>query len=196
MPRWTRCQSGTRCTPSSCWRCWRRRSRSGWRPGTTPLCARFRRCAHTWMTGWIPAVRLMTIATVHPHGARRRRPAQHGDRRSRRGAADAAQRELHRHGFEGVEIAFDAPAKEWSGKLTGPTVDLFLYDLREALDRAQASRRANGATTAWPVIIDPPLQPGADLRRHRLDQGGRGRAPTALAGARDPLLLLGGARTT
>src|SRR5579859_6026862 len=37
------------------------------------------------------------------------------------------RRELGRHGFEGVEIAFDAPAREWSGKLSAPTVDLFLY---------------------------------------------------------------------
>ena len=36
------------------------------------------------------------------------------------------RRELRRHGFEGVDVAFDAPSKEWSGKLTNPTVDLFL----------------------------------------------------------------------
>jgi hypothetical protein len=67
------------------------------------------------------------------------------------------KRELDKHGFEGVEIAFDAPSKEWSGKLTGPTVDLFLYDMREALDRASATpseRRSNGVAT----ISDPPLQ--------------------------------------
>src|ERR1700748_245255 len=66
------------------------------------------------------------------------------------------KRELDKHGFEGVEIAFDAPSKEWSGKLTGPTVDLFLYDMREALDRASATpteRRSNGVAT----ISDPPL---------------------------------------
>src|SRR5438046_3515062 len=66
------------------------------------------------------------------------------------------KRELERHGFEGVEIAFDAPSKEWSGKLTGPTVDLFLYDLREAPDRPIGSpteRRENGAAS----ISDPPL---------------------------------------
>jgi hypothetical protein len=66
------------------------------------------------------------------------------------------KRELERHGFEGVEIAFDAPAKEWSGKLTGPTVDLFLYDLREAVDRSVATpteRRGNGQAT----VTDPPL---------------------------------------
>lgn len=40
--------------------------------------------------------------------------------------------ELERHGFEGVDIAFDAPAREWSGQLSKPTVSLFLYDLREA----------------------------------------------------------------
>src|SRR3954466_4057875 len=40
--------------------------------------------------------------------------------------------ELERHGFEGVDIAFDAPAREWSGQLSRPTVNVFLYDLREA----------------------------------------------------------------
>src|ERR1700744_3281490 len=67
------------------------------------------------------------------------------------------KRELDKHGFEGVEIGFDAPSKEWSGKLTGPTVDLFLYDMREALDRASASpseRRPNGSA----IIPAPPLQ--------------------------------------
>jgi hypothetical protein len=67
------------------------------------------------------------------------------------------KRELDKHGFEGVEIAFDAPSKEWSGKLTGPTVDLFLYDMREALDRAAATpseRRTNGTA----IISDPPLR--------------------------------------
>jgi hypothetical protein len=66
------------------------------------------------------------------------------------------RRELERHGFEGVEIAFDAPAKEWSGKLTGPTVDLFLYDLREASDRASSTpreQRGNGRA----VTLPPPL---------------------------------------
>lgn len=66
------------------------------------------------------------------------------------------KRELTRHGFEGVEVVFDAPSKEWSGRLTGPSVDLFLYDLREALDRADATpseRRGNGIA----VISDPPL---------------------------------------
>ncbi|MGO9973786.1 MAG: Pvc16 family protein [Solirubrobacteraceae bacterium] len=66
------------------------------------------------------------------------------------------KRELGRHGFDGVDIAFDAPSKEWSGKLTAPTVDLFLYDLREAVDRATATpseRRTNGLA----LVSDPPL---------------------------------------
>ena len=67
------------------------------------------------------------------------------------------RRELERHGFEGVEIAFDAPSKDWSGKLTSPTVDLFLYDLREATERASMSpteRRGNGRASMSP----PPLR--------------------------------------
>ena len=67
------------------------------------------------------------------------------------------KRELDRHGFEGVDVAFDAPSKEWSGKLTGPTVDLFLYDLREASDRAELSPteiRSNGVAR----VNSPPLR--------------------------------------
>src|SRR5690242_18951840 len=66
------------------------------------------------------------------------------------------KRELERHGFEGVEIAFDALSKEWSGKLNAPTVDLFLYDMREALDRAigiPSELRGIGQST----VVDPPL---------------------------------------
>jgi len=67
------------------------------------------------------------------------------------------KRELSHHGFEGVEISFDAPSREWSGKLTGPTVSLFLYDLREALEQAEISggqRRGNGG----PVTTPPDLR--------------------------------------
>src|SRR3954449_4970193 len=40
--------------------------------------------------------------------------------------------DLEAHGFEGVDIAFDAPSRDWSGQLSKPTVNVFLYDLREA----------------------------------------------------------------
>jgi hypothetical protein len=42
------------------------------------------------------------------------------------------KRELGRHGFDNVEVVFDAPSREWSGQLSGPTVNVFLYDLRES----------------------------------------------------------------
>jgi len=40
--------------------------------------------------------------------------------------------ELENHGFEGVDIAFDAPSRDWSGQLSKPTVNVYLYVLREA----------------------------------------------------------------
>jgi hypothetical protein len=67
------------------------------------------------------------------------------------------RRELERHGFEGVEIAFDAPASDWSAKLTSPTVNLFLYDLRENLAQADSSPRdahVNGANR----FVPPPMR--------------------------------------
>jgi hypothetical protein len=57
--------------------------------------------------------------------------------------------ELERHGFEGVDIAFDAPSREWSGQLSKPTVNVFLYDLREAegLRTSEWSRSTVGGRT-------------------------------------------------
>jgi hypothetical protein len=67
------------------------------------------------------------------------------------------RRELDRHGFDGVQIAFDAPSSEWSAKLTSPTVDLFMYDLRESAGEADASPRdvrVNGAA----MTVPPPMR--------------------------------------
>lgn len=36
-----------------------------------------------------------------------------------------------------VDIVFDAPTKEWSARRSGPTVDLYLYDIREDLRRRE-----------------------------------------------------------
>jgi hypothetical protein len=50
------------------------------------------------------------------------------------------KRELEPHGFGGVNVAFDAPARSWSSTLSAPTVNLFLYDLRES---------AKGRSATW-----------------------------------------------
>lgn len=66
------------------------------------------------------------------------------------------QRELGRHGFDSVDVAFDAPSKEWSGQLAAPAVNLFLYDLRESTEhrhRTIDEQRSNGAA----VETRPPL---------------------------------------
>src|SRR5215212_8623185 len=67
------------------------------------------------------------------------------------------KRELGRHGFDGVEVAFDAPDKEWAASLSGPAVNLFLYDLREARDLRPISwepQAGNGAQRE----LRPPLR--------------------------------------
>jgi hypothetical protein len=67
------------------------------------------------------------------------------------------RRELERHGFDGVEVAFDAPSREWSGQLSSPTVNLFLYDLRESQDARQSewstARGSNGARDVRPPMM-------------------------------------------
>src|SRR5260370_2866826 len=36
-----------------------------------------------------------------------------------------------------ADIAFDAPNKEWSSRRNAPTVDLYLYDIREDLEQRE-----------------------------------------------------------
>jgi hypothetical protein len=45
----------------------------------------------------------------------------------------------------GVDIAFDAPTKEWVARRNAPVVDLYLYDIREDTTRRQ---------TAWEEVRD------------------------------------------
>ena len=50
---------------------------------------------------------------------------------------DTLRRLIYEHGRisqREVDIRFDAPTKEWIGRLTRPTINLFLFDLQENLD--------------------------------------------------------------
>lgn len=67
------------------------------------------------------------------------------------------RREFTGRGFDGVEIAFDAPGRDWSSQLSAPTVNLFLYDVRQAEDHRPADWqvRTDGGRT---VESRPPLR--------------------------------------
>ncbi len=53
-----------------------------------------------------------------------------------------------------VEIVFDAPTRDWAARRNSPALDVFLYDIRENLDRRQAlledTRGADGLVTGRP----------------------------------------------
>jgi hypothetical protein len=68
------------------------------------------------------------------------------------------KRELARHGFDGVEVAFEAPTKEWSSGLAQPTVNLFLYDLREAADKRTVEWRQDRDSAGRARDLRPPLR--------------------------------------
>ena len=85
-----------------------------------------------------------------------------------------------------VDVSFEPPDRDWSAKLTRPTVNLFLWDIRRSTDRARAGveeierdgqlvrRRAAAARRAA-------------LPRHGVDVGPRRRAgPARRADADDP----------
>jgi len=67
------------------------------------------------------------------------------------------RRELGRHGFDGVEVAFDAPARDWSGQLSAPTVNLFLYDLRESPDHRPVEWNSRRGGNGHAEEIRPPM---------------------------------------
>jgi len=46
------------------------------------------------------------------------------------------RREVDEHGD--VEVVFDAPTKEWAARRNSPTIDVYLYDVREDMRRRQA----------------------------------------------------------
>ncbi|MHC3369619.1 MULTISPECIES: DUF4255 domain-containing protein [Rhodococcus] len=53
---------------------------------------------------------------------------------------DAALRQLIEHEAiddAEVDVVFDAPTKDWAARRTGPTIDVYLYDIREDLRRRQ-----------------------------------------------------------
>jgi hypothetical protein len=39
-----------------------------------------------------------------------------------------------------VDVVFDAPTKEWAGRRNAPTVDVYLYDIREDMRRRERGR--------------------------------------------------------
>ena len=100
------------------------------------------------------------------------------------------KRELDRHGFDGVEIVFDAPDKEWAASLSSPAVNLFLYDIREAKEfRPIDWEQRPGPRDGRLIDLRPPLRDRRLLRGHRLDARRAGRAPPALADDGRPLRL-------
>jgi Pvc16 N-terminal domain len=66
------------------------------------------------------------------------------------------RRDLAEAGFAGVHVAFDAPDREWAAKLTQPTINLFLYDLREN-DRRRQAQWDRGEANGRPTETRPPL---------------------------------------
>jgi hypothetical protein len=66
--------------------------------------------------------------------------------------------ELGRHGFELVQIAFDAPTKEWASTLSAPTLSLFLYDIREAKEHRPVDWEARLEEDGRRFELRPPLR--------------------------------------
>ena len=50
-------------------------------------------------------------------------------------------------GTRDVDVVFDAPTKDWAGRRNVPTIDVYLYDIREDLRRFKQLLEAGEAPT-------------------------------------------------
>lgn len=57
-----------------------------------------------------------------------------------------------------VEISFDAPTKDWSARRNTPTVDLYLYDIREDMARREMAWEEIRDTTGRVTDRKPPVR--------------------------------------
>jgi hypothetical protein len=55
-----------------------------------------------------------------------------------------------------ADVAFDAPTKEWSARRNTPTVDLYLYDIREDLERRETWLQDVRGPSGYTVARRPP----------------------------------------
>ena len=83
----------------------------------------------------------------------------------------------------GVEVQFDAPTKDWAARRNQPTIDIYLYDIRQDLSRRQFGIvEQSDETGTVAARRGPHVVPGV-VPRHGVDAAPRGRAPPALRAA-------------
>jgi hypothetical protein len=68
------------------------------------------------------------------------------------------QSELSKHGFELVQVVFDAPTKDWASTLSTPTLNLFLYDIRETKDHRPTDWESHNDEEGRRYDVRPPLR--------------------------------------
>lgn len=74
------------------------------------------------------------------------------------GSVDEALRALVREAVDStsVEVVLDAPTKDWAARRNAPTVDMYLYDLREDLRRRSRGFLENRVEGAVQTRFQPP----------------------------------------
>ena len=71
---------------------------------------------------------------------------------------DSIQRLLHEKGRilpQDVDVRFETPTREWMGSLVRPTVDFFLYEVRENTDLRGANPQANRSAGSTSYRVPP-----------------------------------------
>src|SRR5207244_4021512 len=63
-----------------------------------------------------------------------------------------------------ADVAFDAPTKEWSSRRNTPTVDLYLYDIREDLEQREVMWESVRDDSGFVTERRPPVRRCWDAR--------------------------------
>jgi hypothetical protein len=73
---------------------------------------------------------------------------------------DALRTLVRREALPGtdVDVAFDAPTREWSSRRNAPTLDLYLYDIREDMQRREVMWQAMRDQTGFVTDRRPPAR--------------------------------------
>ena len=91
----------------------------------------------------------------------------------------APEGSLLRGDGRGIQVAFEIPDKEWADRLSALTLNCYLYDIREDLDRSPAEPAVSGARafiecayriTAWSPALGDPEEPGVFYEHQLLSE--------------------------
>jgi hypothetical protein len=71
---------------------------------------------------------------------------------------DSLRALIEADGPDGVDISFESPTREWASRRSAPTINVFLYDIREDVDRRDVAAQVIRDDTGRVIERRPPAR--------------------------------------